>query len=90
MHILENPNKGEKAAAMRILGLVIASQRPLLWKEIKAFFYVDIDTETADPDFQLLDVSKYYCGSPLETATCSGSMHLSDDIVDVVHETARG
>ncbi|KAK3986135.1 hypothetical protein QBC44DRAFT_373441 [Cladorrhinum sp. PSN332] len=91
VRILENSTEGEKEAALRILGLVICSERPLFWKEIQAFFCIDFDTETADPDFQLLGSPKYYCGSLLEaTQTDNSTIHASDGSVRIVHETARG
>ncbi|KAK0728767.1 hypothetical protein B0T26DRAFT_869746 [Lasiosphaeria miniovina] len=34
IHVLENPDQGERDAAKNILGLVICAERPLMWKEI--------------------------------------------------------
>ena len=90
VRVLENPNQGEREAASRILGHVICSPRPLLWKEIQAFFCIDVDAEMADPEFQLLEAAKYYCGSLIETTQAQGSLLSSENIVDIVHETARG
>ena len=90
VRVLENPNQGEREAASRILGHVICSPQPLLWKEIQAFFCIDVDAEMADPDFQLLETAKYYCGSLIETTQAPGSLLSSENIVDIVHETARG
>jgi hypothetical protein len=52
VHILEGPDETQTGIARRILDLVICAERPLLWKEIQSHFCIDIQSETADPDFR--------------------------------------
>ncbi|KAK4209150.1 hypothetical protein QBC37DRAFT_378333 [Rhypophila decipiens] len=88
--ILENPIDEEREAAKRILGLVLSAERPLMWKEIQSHFCIDIDDETADPDFRLQGFCKDFCGSLVEVEHNIKSLSGADSIVHLVHETARG
>ncbi|KAM7210934.1 Ankyrin repeat-containing domain protein [Rhypophila decipiens] len=88
--ILENPIGEEREAAKRILGLVLSAERPLMWKEIQSHFCIDIDDETADPDFRLQGFCKDFCGSLVEVEHNIKSLSGADSIVHLVHETARG
>ena len=60
-----------------------------MWKEIQSTFCIDLDKENADPDFRLLHPCKYYCGSLVETGHQVNSINVLDQVVDLVHETAR-
>ncbi|KAM7203083.1 hypothetical protein V8F33_002431 [Rhypophila sp. PSN 637] len=88
--ILENPIDEEREAAKRILGLVLSAERPLMWKEIQSHFCIEIDDETADPDFRLQGSCKDFCGSLVEVEHNVKSLSGADSIVHLVHETARG
>lgn len=92
VHILEGPDEQRAEVAKRILGLVVCAERPLMWKEIQSRFCIDLESETADPDFRLLEPCKKYCGSLVEVGR--NDEHGSDSsepdvLVEVVHETAR-
>ncbi|KAK4165547.1 hypothetical protein QBC43DRAFT_315446 [Cladorrhinum sp. PSN259] len=90
VHVLEYADDEQKDTAVQILGLIICSERPLLCKEIQAFFYIDVANETADPEDQLLETCKHYCGSLVEVTEADGSIKFSDHSVDIVHKSARG
>ncbi|KAK4205537.1 hypothetical protein QBC40DRAFT_36628 [Triangularia verruculosa] len=90
VHILENPDMAQRDASRRILELVLCAKRPLRWKEIQSHFCVDLKTHTADPDFQLVEPCKHYCSSLVEVFPNRHSIGGSDDVVEIVHETARG
>ncbi|KAK3301860.1 uncharacterized protein B0T15DRAFT_325472 [Chaetomium strumarium] len=62
-----------------------------MWKEIQSHLCIDVQSETADPDFRLLDPCKMYCGSLVKVQRNNGLVCLSgsDDVVELVHETAR-
>lgn len=89
VHVLENPNEGERDAAKQIIGLVICAERPLMWKELQSRFCIEIDNEIADTDFQLTMSCKNLCGSLVEVQKDVRSIDSSDDIVNLVHDTAR-
>ncbi|KAH8684930.1 hypothetical protein BGZ61DRAFT_548682 [Ilyonectria robusta] len=86
----ENPNEPQRLAAKKILGLIICAERSLMWKEIQSTFCIDIDTETADVDRQLSDSCKHLCGSLVEFERSHIAELESDDVVELVHHTARG
>ncbi|KAK4146369.1 uncharacterized protein C8A04DRAFT_9869 [Dichotomopilus funicola] len=92
VHILEGPDESQSDLARRILNLVLCAERPLFWKEIQARFCIDVQSETADLDFRLLEPAKKYCGALIEVGQkdLSGSPGSEpDDLVELVHETAR-
>lgn len=60
-----------------------------MWKELQSRFCIDVDSGTADPDFQLSMSCKSICGSLVELKEDPASIASSDDVVDLVHETAR-
>jgi hypothetical protein len=85
----ENPIEAERLAAKAILGLVVCAERSLMWKEIQSRFCIDINTDTADPDLQLLNKCKHLCGSLVEIERSLIAESESDDVVELVHHTAR-
>ncbi|RTE70730.1 hypothetical protein BHE90_014874 [Fusarium euwallaceae] len=100
--VFENPIEPERLTAKAILGLVICAERSLMWKEIQGRFFIDTDTGTADADRRLQDSCKHLCGSLVEVersqmakpvpddAVSSQIAELGpDDVVDLVHHTAR-
>ncbi|KAH6624506.1 hypothetical protein B0J18DRAFT_456785 [Chaetomium sp. MPI-SDFR-AT-0129] len=92
VHILEGPDESQSDLARCILNLVLCAERPLFWKEIQARFCIDVQSETADLDFRLLEPAKKYCGALIEVGQkdLSGSPGSEpDDLVELVHETAR-
>jgi hypothetical protein len=89
VQILEGQDEEQNRPARQILGLVMCAERPLMWKEIQSHFCIDIQFETADPDFRLLDPCKKFCGSLVEVGRNDGLSSGPDDTVTLVHETAR-
>jgi uncharacterized metal-binding protein len=89
VRVFENPIEPERLAAKTILGLIICADRSLMWKEIQSRFCIDIDTEAADADRQLSDSCKYLCGSLVEVERSQIAELEADDIVELVHHTAR-
>ncbi|KAK3363959.1 hypothetical protein B0T25DRAFT_470206 [Lasiosphaeria hispida] len=87
--VLDNRIKEEQIPALRILKLIICATRPMMWKEIQSTFCINLDEENADPDFRLLHPCKYYCGSLVETGHQVSSIKVQDQVVVLVHETAR-
>ncbi len=92
VHILESQYEKRFGLARRILNLVISAERPLRWKEIQSHFSIDVQSETANPKSRLLKPGKKYCGSLIEISRKdergpgdSGP----DDVLELVHETAR-
>ncbi|KAK3373193.1 hypothetical protein B0T24DRAFT_666498 [Lasiosphaeria ovina] len=86
VHVLENPDQGERDAAKNILGLVICAERPLMWKEIQSHFCINIEAETADVDFWLPMPCKNLCGSLVYVEQTTSAL---DQVVNLVHESAR-
>ncbi|KAI5461405.1 hypothetical protein BGZ63DRAFT_508560, partial [Mariannaea sp. PMI_226] len=90
VRVLENPSEPQRLAAKSILSLLICAERSLMWKEIQSRFCIDVDTETADTDRQLLDTCKDLCGSLVEIERNQVTESKPDDVVELVHHTARG
>jgi hypothetical protein len=83
VHILDDPDDQQSEVARLILSFVICAERPLLWKEIQSRFCINIQHETADPDFRLLEPCKTYCGSLVEVgrdAPDSEATFASDEL----------
>ncbi len=89
VRILEEREKSQCELARQILELVICAERPLLWKEIRSRFCIDVQSATADPDERPLDPCKKYCGSLVEVGRHGKLGSVPDESVELVHETAR-
>ncbi|KAF2968408.1 hypothetical protein GQX73_g5171 [Xylaria multiplex] len=89
VRVFENPVEPERLAAKAILGLVISAERSLMWKEIQSRFCIDINTETADVDHQLLHSCKHLCSSLVDVEHSEIAESEYDDVVEFVHHTAR-
>lgn len=60
----------------------------MMWKELQSRFCI-IGNDTSDPDFKLSKSSKNLCGSLIEVEKDINSIASSDDVIDLVHDTAR-
>lgn len=89
VRVFENPIEPERVTAKTVLGLIICAERSLMWKEIQSRFCIDIDDERADADRQLLDSCKHLCSSLVEVERSQISESESDDMIELVHHTAR-
>ncbi|KAK4096487.1 hypothetical protein N658DRAFT_349286 [Parathielavia hyrcaniae] len=57
---------------------------------VQSRFCIFVETETADPDFLLPEPCKKYCGSMVDLAANHEPCPTADQVVELVHETARG
>ncbi len=89
VHILGNPSTNRVRVATRILDLVISAERPLRWKEIQSHISIQIQSQTADPNLRLLETGKQLCGSLIESTRKDAPGAGPDDVLELVHETAR-
>lgn len=89
--VFENPVKAEREDAAKILGWITCSKRPLKWREVQAIFCIDPESETVDfEDRQLLVTCKELCGSLVDLRSSGTQVSGLEDLVEFVHETARG
>lgn len=61
----------------------------MMWKELQSRFCIDTTSNMADPDFKLSMSCKSLCGSLIEVEKDVESIASSDDVIDLVHDTAR-
>ena len=92
VNILENRVEKRFGVARHILNLVICAERPLRWKEIQSHFSIEVQSGTANPKLRLLKPGKQFCGSLIEVSrkgVPSPQGPGPDDVLELVHETAR-
>lgn len=76
--------------ASRILSWIVCAARPLHWREIQSIFCVNLDTGTMDYEDSRLRVScKELCGSLIDVHHVIHGQPGPDDIVSIVHGSAR-
>lgn len=87
IRIFHESPKAEREDATKILGWLTCSQRLLRWREIQSLFCIDPEAGTVDYEDNRLRVScKQLCGSFVDVHPGETS---SEDIIKIVHETAR-
>lgn len=87
IRIFKESHPAEREDATKILGWLICAQRLLRWREIQSLFCIDPKTGTVDYEGDRLMVScKQLCGSLIDVHRGQIS---SEDVVDIVHGTAR-
>ena len=90
VRVFENPHKGQRNTAKKILGLIICSKRLLRWREIQAMFWIDPHTGTSDYEERRLRVTpKDLCGSLVETKSSERDTSPLGEVVELVHSTAK-
>jgi hypothetical protein len=88
--VFENPNAAEREDAVKILAWIICSKRPLRWREIQAIFSIDPKNATVDFESRsLLVTAKELCGSLVDIRTLGESVVELDEVIDLVHDTAK-
>lgn len=78
----------KRDAARRILGLLVAADRDLKWREIQSIFCIDSSDGTLDPDERLGYDAKQLCGSLVDVQT-GGTPSAPERVFQIVHNTAR-
>src|SRR6266699_1479736 len=81
IYVLEKPNGGGRDAAKQILGHAMCAERPLMRMELQGRFCIEIDGDTADPDFRLSRSCKSLYGSLVEVGKDLKSIASSDHVV---------
>lgn len=76
--------------ALKILGWVICARRPLRWREIQSLFCIDPVEGVVDYEERRLRVTcKDICGSLIDVHHPADKKAGPEDIIKIVHETAR-
>lgn len=80
----------QREDARKLLGWVACAKRPLRWREIQALFCIDPIQGTVDYTGERLRVTcKELCGALVDVHLVPGQSPGRDDIVNIVHRTAR-
>ncbi|EEU42654.1 uncharacterized protein NECHADRAFT_47446 [Fusarium vanettenii 77-13-4] len=87
--VIDQAPKAKREDAIKLLGLVIHARRILHWREIQAFFCIDSTSGNVDYDDRLLRTGKDVCGALVDVHRCSRDSTGSEDLVRIVHESAR-
>ncbi|KAI0599781.1 hypothetical protein F4775DRAFT_583134 [Biscogniauxia sp. FL1348] len=88
--IFERSSSAERNDAMKILGWIVSARRLLRWREIQSLFCIDPDKGVVDYEERRLRVTcKDLCGSLVDVHQENGKKAGPEDIVKIVHESAR-
>lgn len=88
--MLEEAPYAMRQGALKILGWVTCAARPLRWREIQSIFCIDVDSNTMDYEEKRIRAScKKLCGSLVDVHQVSPGQPGPDDIVTIVHGSAR-
>ncbi|KAI0857460.1 WD40 repeat-like protein [Xylaria cubensis] len=80
----------EREDAKKIMGWVICARRLLRWREIQSLFCIDPVNGDVDYEERRLRVTcKELCGSLVDIHHVSNDRASPEDVVKIVHETAR-
>lgn len=81
---------GQREDAKKLLGWIVCAKRPLRWREIQALFCIDPIKGNVDYTGERLRVtSKELCGALVDVHLVPGQTPERDEIVNIVHRTAR-
>ncbi|KAJ0123834.1 hypothetical protein J7T55_012304 [Diaporthe amygdali] len=90
IRILKESPPSAHQYASKILGWVTCAARPLRWREIQSIFCIDSESNTMDYEDKRLRVScKQLCGSLVDVHQVLYGQPGPDDIVTIVHGSAR-
>lgn len=90
IRMLQEAPPAARQGASNILGWVTCAARPLRWREIQSLFCIDVESNTMDYEGKRLRVScKKLCGSLVDVHHVVHGQAGPDDIVTIVHESAR-
>jgi hypothetical protein len=87
--VVEESSEAEREDATAALSLVLSAKRPLRWREIQAFFCIRPENGKIDYDRFLGVDYKELCGALLDAHQVDNSIAGPEDMVQIVHETAR-
>ncbi|KAH6873889.1 hypothetical protein B0T10DRAFT_233779 [Thelonectria olida] len=87
--VVKESSEAEREDATAVLSLVLCAKRPLRWREIQAFFCIRPEDGEVDYDRFLQVDYKELCGALLDAHQMDNSTAGPEDIVQIVHETAR-
>lgn len=87
--VLEDASDAEREDALKVLGLVACAKRLLFWREIQSFFCIEPTKAHVDYDDRLQVTCKALCGSLVDTRCSDGHTPGPEDLVQIVHESAR-
>ncbi|KAG5663177.1 hypothetical protein KAF25_001113 [Fusarium avenaceum] len=87
--VLEGPVPRQKRT-LQLLGLIVAAQRPLRWREIQGFFCIDSSVGEIDYENKRLRKScKDLCGALVDVHQDMSESSVSEDLIRIVHPTAK-
>lgn len=90
MRIFQESPPAEREDATKILGWLICAERLLHWREIQAVFCIDPESSTIDYHGDRLRLScKQLCGSLVDINHAQNGQDGPDDVLKIVHRTAR-
>lgn len=90
VRILQTSPPAQREDAAKILGWLTCAERLLYWREIQAIFCIDPENDQVDYVDEHRRVScKQLCGSLVDVHHAKNGQDGPDDIVKIVHETAR-
>lgn len=88
--MLEEAPHAARQAALKILSWVTCAVRPLRWREIQSIFCINVESSTVNYEDRRLRVScKQLCGSLVDVHQALHGQPGPDDIVTIVHGSAR-
>ncbi|KAJ4393682.1 hypothetical protein N0V93_002897 [Gnomoniopsis smithogilvyi] len=88
--ILEDAPECQRQDALKIIGWIICAARPLHWREIQSIFCTDVEAGDFDYEENRLRVEcKKLCGALVDVHLPHRTQTGPDDIVTIVHGTAR-
>lgn len=90
VRVVEESSDAEREDAMTVLSLVLCAKRALRWQEIQAFFCIMPEDGEVDYDRFLRVDYKELCGALLDAHQVDNGSPGPEDIIQIVHETARG
>ncbi|KIL93374.1 hypothetical protein FAVG1_03354 [Fusarium avenaceum] len=87
--VLEGPVPRQKRT-LQLLGLIVAAQRPLRWREIQGFFCIDPSLGEIEYENKRLRKScKDLCGALVDVHQDMSESSVSEDLIRIVHPTAK-
>lgn len=90
MRIFEMSSMAEREDAKKIMGWVICARRLLRWREIQSLFCIDPTNGDVDYEERRLRVTcKELCGSLVDIHHATSTTTGPEDVIKIVHETAR-
>lgn len=90
MRVFQDSPPAEREDAAKILGWITCAERLLHWREIQAVFCIDPQASQVDYHGERLRTScKQLCGSLVDIHRTQNGQDGPDDIVKIVHRTAR-